>query len=116
MISSAGFRVGPGEIEDCILKHPAVALTAVIGVADSVRGEVPKAFVVLKAGQAAGPELAADIQAFVKFRVAPYQYPREVDFIDALPLTASGKIVRRTLHERQAVRRASAPASASIDG
>ena len=52
VISSAGYRVGPGEIEDCILKHPAVALAAVIGVADSVRGEVPKAFVVLKAGQA----------------------------------------------------------------
>ena len=83
VISSAGYRVGPGEIEDCILKHPAVALAAVIGVADSVRGEVPKAFVVLKTGQAAGPELATEIQA---------------------------------LHERQAVKRASAPASASIDG
>ena len=116
VISSAGYRVGPGEIEDCILKHPAVALVAVIGVADSVRGEVPKAFVVLKAGQAAGPELAAEIQAFVKIRVAPYQYPREVDFIDALPLTASGKIVRRTLREQEAAKRASAPASGSIDG
>ena len=67
-------------------------------------------------GKAAGPELAAEIQAFVKTRVAPYQHPRKVDFIAALPLTASGKIVRRTLHERQAVKRASAPASASIDG
>lgn len=71
---------------------------------------------VLKTGQAAGPELAAEIQAFVKIRVTAYQYPREVDVIDALPLTASGEIVRRTLHERQAVKRASAPASASIDG
>ena len=116
VISSAGYRVGPGEIEDCILKHPAVALVAVIGVADSVRGEVPKAFVVLKAGQAAGPELAAEIQAFVKIRVAPYQYPREVDFIDALPLTASGKIIRRTLREQEAAKRASPPASASRVG
>ena len=116
VISSAGYRVGPGEIEDCILKHPAVALAAVIGVADSVRGEVPKAFVVLKAGQAPGPELAAEIQAFVKIRVAPYQYPREVDFIDALPLTASGKIIRRTLREQEAAKRASAPASASSVG
>ena len=66
--------------------------------------------------KAAWPELAAEIQAFVTIRVAPYQYPREVDFIAALPLTASGKIARRTLHERQAVKRASAPASASIDG
>ena len=106
VISSAGYRVGPGEIEDCIVKHPSVALAAVIGVADRTRGEVPKAFVVLKNGHAGAPELAAEIQAFVKTRVAPYQYPREVEFIDALPLTASGKIVRRTLRERETAKRA----------
>ncbi len=105
VISSAGYRVGPGEIEDCILKHPAVAMAAVIGVADRVRGEVPKAFVVLKAGHAGGPELAGEIQAFVKTRVAPYQYPREVEFIEAMPLTASGKIVRRTLREQERAKR-----------
>ena len=105
VISSAGYRVGPGEIEDCILKHPAVAMAAVIGVPDRVRGEVPKAFVVLNPGSARAPELAAEIQAFVKTRVAPYQYPREVEFIDALPLTASGKIVRRTLREQERAKR-----------
>jgi len=109
VISSAGYRVGPGEIEDCILKHPAVAMAAVIGVADSVRGEVPKAFVVLKADRVGGGELASEIQAFVKTRVAPYQYPREVEFIDAMPLTASGKIVRRTLREQERAKREKAP-------
>ena len=105
MISSGAYRVGPGEIEDCILKHPAVAMTAVIGVPDAVRGEVPKAFVVLKPGHDGAPGLAAEIQAFVKTRVAPYQYPREVEFVTELPLTASGKIVRRTLREQELAKR-----------
>ena len=105
VISSGGYRVGPGEIEDCILKHPAVAMTAVIGVPDAVRGEVPKAFVVLKPGHDGAPGLAAEIQAFVKTRVAPYQYPREVEFVTELPLTASGKIVRRTLREQERAKR-----------
>jgi acetyl-CoA synthetase len=105
VISSGAYRVGPGEIEDCIIRHPAVAMAAVVGVPDAVRGEVPKAFVTLKPGETAGPELAAEIQAFVKTRVAPYQYPREVEFVTELPLTATGKIIRKELRERARARR-----------
>lgn len=101
VISSGAYRIGPGEIEDCILKHPAVAMAAVVGAPDPIRGEAPKAFVVLKPGEAPSPALAAEIQAFVKTRVAPYQYPREVEFAAELPLTATGKIVRRALRERE---------------
>jgi acetyl-CoA synthetase len=104
VISSGAYRIGPGEIEDCILKHPAVAMAAVIGAPDPVRGEVPKAFVLLKDGRNGDPALAEEIQAFVKTRVAPYQYPREVEFVAELPLTATGKIVRKTLRERELAR------------
>lgn len=101
VISSGAYRVGPGEIEDCIIRHPAVAMAAVVGMPDDVRGEVPKAFVTLKSGQVASRELAEEIQAFVKTRVAPYQYPRQVEFVTELPLTATGKIVRKELRERE---------------
>ena len=101
VISTGAYRVGPGEIEDCILKHPAVAIAAVVGSPDRLRGEVPKAFIQLKSGHAGSPDLAAEIQAFVKTRVAPYQYPREVEFVSELPMTATGKIVRRELRERE---------------
>ena len=100
VISTGGYRVGPGEIEDCILRHPAVAIAAVIGTPDQLRGEVPKAFVQLKSGQAGSTELAEEIQAFVKTRLAPYQYPREVEFVDAFPMTATGKIIRNDLRAR----------------
>ena len=105
VISSGSYRVGPGEIEDCILKHPAVAMAAVIGAPDPVRGEVPKAFVILKPGHAGNAALAVEIQAFVKTRVAPYQYPREVEFVTELPMTATGKIVRKTLREQERAKR-----------
>ena len=105
VISTGSYRVGPGEIEDCILKHPAVAMAAVIGAPDPVRGEVPKAFVLLKPGHAGNLALAQEIQAFVKTRVAPYQYPREVEFVAELPLTATGKIVRKTLREQERAKR-----------
>ncbi len=101
VISSGSYRIGPGEIEDCILKHPAVAMAAVIGVPDAVRGEVPKAFVVVNPGFSSDRALALEIQAFVKTRVAPYQYPRDVEFVTELPLTATGKIVRKTLRDRE---------------
>lgn len=105
VISTGAYRVGPGEIEDCILRHPAVAMAAVIGAPDPVRGEVPKAFVLLKPERSGDAALAREIQAFVKTRVAPYQYPREVEFVTELPLTATGKIVRRTLREREWAKR-----------
>ena len=100
VIISAGYRIGPGEIEDCLIKHPAVAMAAAVGVPDPLRTERVKAFLVLKEGHAGTPDLAKEIQDFVKTRLAAHEYPREVAFIDALPLTATGKIMRRELRAR----------------
>ena len=97
LISSAGYRVGPGEIEDQILRHPAVEMVAVIGVPDELRGEAIVAYIVPAADADAGEELAREIQAFVKERLAFYQYPREVVFLDELPTTNTGKIRRAQL-------------------
>ena len=100
VISSSGFRIGPGEIEDCLIRHPAVALAAVVGKPDAVRGEIVKAFIVLKQGQAATDALAADIQGFVRTRLAAHEYPREVAFIEQMPMTTTGKVIRRLLREK----------------
>ena len=100
VIKSAGYRVGPAEIEDCLLKHPAVVNAAVIGVPDEERGARIKACIVLRADLAASDALAAQIQAHVRERLAPYQCPREIEFIDQLPMTTTGKIQRRVLRER----------------
>ena len=97
LISSAGYRVGPGEIEDQILRHPAVEMVAVIGVPDELRGEAIVAYVVPAEGVERTADLAAEIQAFVKERLAFYQYPREVVFLDELPTTNTGKIRRAQL-------------------
>jgi acetyl-CoA synthetase len=97
VINSSGYRIGPGEIEDCLIKHPSVALAAVVGKPDPVRHEVVKAFVVLKAGLLPSDALAADIQGFVKQRLSAHEYPREVAFIDSLPMTTTGKVIRRLL-------------------
>ena len=99
VITSGGYRIGPGEIEDCLLKHPAVALAAAVGVPDAERGERVKAFGVLQDGEEAGSDLARDIQAHVKSRLAAHEYPREVAFVSELPMTATGKIMRRKLRE-----------------
>ena len=100
MITSAGYRIGPGEIEDCLIKHPAVTMAAAVGVPDPERTERVKAFVVLNEGYEGGEALAREIQSFVKQRLAAHEYPREVAFIDALPMTATGKIMRRELRAR----------------
>jgi acetyl-CoA synthetase len=100
VITSAGFRIGPGEIEDCLISHPAVALAAVIGKPDVLRTEIVKAFIVLKDGYAASDTLAAEIQSFVKTRLSGHEYPREVAFIDAMPMTTTGKVIRRLLREK----------------
>jgi acetyl-CoA synthetase len=100
VITSAGYRIGPGEIEDCLIRHPAVALSAVVGKPDAIRTEIVKAFIVLKEGLAPSETLAADIQAFVKKRLSAHEYPREVAFIDAMPMTTTGKIIRRLLRQR----------------
>jgi acetyl-CoA synthetase len=100
VITSAGFRIGPGEIEDCLLRHPAVALAAVVGKPDPIRTEIVKAFIVLKDNHAASDALAAEIQDFVKTRLSGHEYPREVAFIEAMPMTTTGKVIRRLLREK----------------
>jgi acetyl-CoA synthetase len=99
VINSSGYRIGPGEIEECLGSHPAVALSAVIGVPDERRGEVPKAFVVLRAGYAADDRLADELRAHVRTRLAPHEVPREIAFLDDLPRTTTGKILRRALRD-----------------
>jgi acetyl-CoA synthetase len=100
VITSAGFRIGPGEIEDCLIRHPAVALAAVVGKPDPIRTEIVKAFIVLKQGQKASDALAAEIQGFVRTRLSAHEYPREVAFIDDMPMTTTGKVIRRLLREK----------------
>jgi acetyl-CoA synthetase len=99
VITSSGYRIGPGEIEDCLIGHPAVALAAVVGKPDPVRTEIVKAFVVLKPGQTKSDALAVELQEFVKTRLAAHEYPREIAFIDQMPMTTTGKIIRRLLRE-----------------
>lgn len=102
LIASAGYRIGPAEVEDCLMRHPAVALCAVIGVPDPIRGERVKAVIVPRPGVVGDPRLAAEIQAFVKERLAAHEYPREVAFVASLPLTATGKVRRAELRAREA--------------
>jgi acetyl-CoA synthetase len=100
VITSAGYRIGPSEIEDCLIRHPAVALAAVVGKPDPVRTEIVKAFIVLKAGHAPSDALAAEIQGFVKTRLSAHEYPREVAFIAQMPMTTTGKVIRRLLRQQ----------------
>ena len=99
IITSGGYRIGPGEIEDCLIRHPAVALAAAVGVPDPLRTERVKAFIVLDDAYEPSKELAEEIQDFVRTRLAAHEYPREVAFIQSLPMTATGKIMRRELRE-----------------
>jgi acetyl-CoA synthetase len=101
VIKSAGYRIGPAEIESCLVKHPAVANAAVIGKPDEARGAIVKAFVVLQPGFSASQELIEQIQGHVRGRLAPYEYPREIEFIDALPMTTTGKVQRKELRKRE---------------
>jgi acetyl-CoA synthetase len=101
VIKSAGYRIGPAEIESCLVKHPAVANAAVIGKADATRGAIVKAFIVLQPGEAPSPGLIDEIQKHVRGRLAPYEYPREIEFIDALPMTTTGKVQRKELRKRE---------------
>jgi acetyl-CoA synthetase len=100
VITTAGYRVGPSEIEDCLLKHPAVALSAVVGIPDPVRTESIKAWIVLRPGFAPSDALAREIQDYVKVKLAAHEYPRIVQFTDSLPMTATGKVLRRELRAR----------------
>ncbi len=101
VITSAGYRIGPGEIEDCLCKHPAVSLAAAIGVPDPLRTEAIKVFVKLMPGHNGSPQLADDIRSFVKTRLSPHEYPRLIEFVDALPMTATGKIRRKDLRDAE---------------
>jgi len=105
VIKSAGYRIGPAEIESCLLKHPAIANAAVIGKPDEARGAIVKAFVVLQPGERPSKALEDDIQNHVRGRLAPYEYPREIEFIDALPMTTTGKVQRKELRKREQARR-----------
>ncbi len=99
VINSAGYRIGPIEVENVLLEHPAVAECAVVPSPDQERGEIVKAFIVLKAGEAGTAALVGELQDYVKSMTAPYKYPRAVEFIDEIPKTVTGKIRRRTLRE-----------------
>jgi acetyl-CoA synthetase len=100
VITSAGYRIGPGEIEDCLSGHPAVALATAVGKPDPVRTEIVKAYIVLREGFLGDAALAEDIQRFVRARLSAHEYPREVEFVAEIPLTTSGKVIRRAFRER----------------
>jgi acetyl-CoA synthetase len=101
VITSAGYRIGPGEVEECLMRHPQVALAAVVGVPDPIRTEIVKAFVVLRGGGTGSDALAREIQEFVKARLAAHEYPRAIAFVDDLPMTTTGKIRRGELKARE---------------
>ena len=97
IIISAGYRIGPFEVESVLARHPAVADVAVVAAPDAERGSVVRAIVVPQPGRTPSAELASELQDFVKQRTAPYKYPRLVEFVAGLPKTTSGKIRRREL-------------------
>jgi acetyl-CoA synthetase len=105
MFKSAGYRIGPSEIENCLVKHPAVANAAVVGRPDPERTNIVKAFIVLTPGYRPSAELEAELQQHVRGKLAPYEYPKEIEFIDALPMTTTGKVQRRVLRMREEKRK-----------
>jgi len=105
IISSSGYRIGPTEVENALMIHPAVKECAVTAVPDPLRGEAVKAYVVLEPGYLPSDELVNALQAHVKGSIAPYKYPRRIDFLEELPRTPSGKVSRRLLRESTGARR-----------
>jgi acetyl-CoA synthetase len=101
VFKAAGYRIGPSEIENCLVKHPAVANAAVVPKPDRERGALVKAYVVLAPGAQGSEQLIEELQAHVKGKLAPYEYPKEIEFIDALPMTTTGKVQRRVLRLRE---------------
>lgn len=112
VINSAGYRIGPGEIEECIETHPAVFAAVAIGVPDDLRGQVVKAYVVLADGYRPSVDLENEIRSLVRHRLAAYEYPREIQFLDELPTTATGKVRRVALRQQDTER----PSNASPAG
>src|SRR5262249_8004755 len=101
VILSGGYRIGPFEVESALLEHPAVAESAVVSSPDEVRGEVVKAFIILKPGYLSSESLAKEIQDHTKKITAPYKYPRKIEFVTSLPKTVSGKIRRMELRQKE---------------
>ena len=104
VFKAAGYRIGPSEIENCLVKHPAVANAAVVPKPDAARGAVVKAYVVLAPGVVGSEALVEELQQHVRGRLAPYEYPKEIEFIEALPMTTTGKVQRRVLRQQEEAR------------
>ena len=104
MFKAAGYRIGPSEIENCLVKHPSVANAAVVPKPDPERGAVVKAYIVLAPGVQASDGLIAELQRHVRGKLAPYEYPKDIEFIDALPMTTTGKVQRRVLRLQEEAR------------
>lgn len=111
LIKASGYRISPFEVEGCLAEHPAVLEAAAVASPDALRGDVVKAFVVLRPGFDAGPPLAAELQQWVRDRAAPYKYPRKVEFVAELPKTQSGKIKRGLLRQREQAQKSAGPES-----
>jgi len=109
VFKAAGYRIGPSEVENCLVKHPAVANAAVVPKPDPQRGAVVKAYVVLAPGHVGDAALVEALQQHVKGRLAPYEYPKEIEFIEALPMTTTGKVQRRVLRLREQERAQAVP-------
>jgi acetyl-CoA synthetase len=105
VFKSAGYRIGPSEIENCLVKHPAVANAAVVGSPDPERTHIVKAFIVLAPGYKPSAALEAELQEHVRGKLAPYEYPKEIEFLDSLPMTTTGKVQRRVLRMREEERK-----------
>jgi len=105
VIKASGYRIGPFEVEDALVKHPAVVEAAVVASPDKIRGNIVKAFVILAKGYEPSDEMVKELQTFVKNETAPYKYPREIEFVDELPKTISGKIRRVELRARERERK-----------
>ena len=106
VFKSSGYRIGPSEIENCLVQHPAVANAVVVPKPDAERGAVVKAYVVLAAGVVGDDALVQALQQHVRARLAPYEYPKEIEFIDQLPMTTTGKVQRRVLRLQEEQRAA----------
>ena len=109
MFKAAGYRIGPAEIENCLVKHPAVANSAVVPSPDETRGAIIKAFVLLAPGHVPSESLKDSIREHVKKHLAPYQQPREIEFVGELPMTTTGKVQRKVLRDREAALKSSFP-------
>ena len=106
MFKAAGYRIGPSEIENCLVKHAAVANAAVIGKPDPERGNIIKAFIILVAGIAPSPKLEEELRAHVRGKLAPYEYPKEIEFVESFPMTTTGKVQRKELRQRELTKKA----------